>query len=79
MSKQLKITVIEPVRKPRKAKPIDWDNASDRRLLSIAMNGKDTARVERAIEILVERQFQFTRKQATRLISVGAISADSIS
>jgi len=79
MSKQLKITVVDAIRKPRKAKPIDWDNASDRRLLAIAMNGKDTARVERAVEILVEREFHFTPKQARRLLSVGAISADSIS
>lgn len=75
----LKITVnTMPKTKTRKEKPIDWDAATDHRLLSIAMNSKDRGKIDKALETLVGRGFVFSRKQASRLLATGAITTDSL-
>jgi hypothetical protein len=74
-----KIIVVDtPSKSTRKERPIDWASASDHRLLSIAMNGKNIENADKAIDTLVEREYKFTRKQATRLMSAGRITSDNI-
>lgn len=75
----LKITVSQTtIVKKKKEKPIDWENATDHRLLSISMNSKDPGKVDKAIETLVDRGFVFSRKQAQRLLNNGAITSNNI-
>lgn len=75
----LKITISSAAApKKRREKPIDWDNATDHRLLSIAMNSKDPAKIEKAMDTLVGRSFVFSRKQAQRLLTNGVITNDNI-